>query len=132
MKAHIVKDPRCVLLWHFDAATPGYDALQRAAKTFQLTVRQVTDADLAATVGDLCSGKPAPGFAPLPALPDTPAMIVSGLRHDNGDLNAFIDAVKNGGAELPIRAAVTPTSRKWTLLQLLQELHTEHAEVNKA
>ena len=35
-------------------------------------------------------------------------MIVSGLRHDNGDLGQFVDEVRRGGAVIPLRAMVTP------------------------
>ena len=53
-------------------------------------------------------------------------MIISGLRHDNGDLNAFLEGVRRGGAPIPLRAMVTPTSRSWTLGALLEELCQEH------
>lgn len=126
MKAHIVSEPRCVLLWRFGPGQPGYAALERAARSFRLALRPVGDAELGTTVGALCSGKPASPASPLLLVQDTPAMIVSGLRHDTGDLNAFVDAVKAGGAAFPLRAVVTPTSKGWTLAQLLQELQREH------
>lgn len=34
-------------------------------------------------------------------------MIVSGLRHDTGELGHFLDLVKAGGAEFPLRGMVT-------------------------
>jgi len=54
---------------------------------------------------------------------------VSGLRHDTGELGHFLDLVKAGGVEFPLRGMVTPTSKNWTLLQLLQELNSEHETV---
>lgn len=42
-------------------------------------------------------------------------MIVSGLRHDNGDLGQFVDEVRRGGAVIPLRSHGNPTSRSWTL-----------------
>ena len=58
-----------------------------------------------------------------------PAIIVSGLRHDNGELGAFLDLIKMGGASIPVRSMVTPTSKGWTLANLLLELNTEHESV---
>ena len=78
---------------------------------------------MAAKFGDLCQGLPSPAFAPLIAVGDRPAMIVSGLRHDTGELGHFLDLVKAGGAEFPLRGM------DWTLLQLLQELNNEHETV---
>ena len=89
----------------------------------------MADGDLGGIVGDLCAGKPAPAFAPLIAVPDRPAIIISGLRHDNGELGAFLDLVKMGGASIPVRSMVTPTSKQWTLANLLLELNTEHETV---
>ena len=129
MKARIIQEPRCVLLWRFDEKSAGYDALAHAARAYKLKIRCTGDGDLAAKVGDLCRGLPSPAFAPLIKVSDRPAMIVSGLRHDTGELGHFLDLVKAGGAEFPLRGMGTPTSKNWTLLQLLQELNSEHETV---
>ena len=113
MKARIIQEPRCVLLWRFDEKSAGYDALAHAARAYKLKIRCIGDGDLAAKVGDLCQGLPSPAFAPFIKVSDRPAMIVSGLRHDTGELGGM----------------VTPTSKNWTLLQLLQELNSEHETV---
>lgn len=118
MKARIIQEPRCVLLWRFDEKSAGYDALAHTARAYKLKLRCIADGDLAARVGDLCRGLPSPAFAPLIKVSDRPAMIVSGLRHDTGELGRFLDLVKAGGADFPLRGMVTPTSRDWTLLQL--------------
>ena len=120
MKARIIREPRCALLWRIDETYPNYAAITRAAKRYDVKLR---------AVGDLCAGKPAPAFAPLIAVPDRPAIIISGLRHDNGELGAFLDLVKMGGASIPVRSMVTPTSKQWTLANLLLELNTEHETV---
>ena len=129
MKARIIQEPRCVLLCRFDEKSAGYDALAHTARAYKLKLRCIADGDLAARVGDLCRGLPSPAFAPLIKVSDRPAMIVSGLRHDTGELGRFLDLVKAGGADFPLRGMVTPTSRDWTLLQLLQELNAEHDTV---
>ncbi len=64
-------------------------------------------------------------------MPDRPALIVSGLSHQNGELNRFLDMVSASGAALPLRAMVTPTSKEWTLSRLLLELNQEHDAVNE-
>ena len=129
MKARIIRESRCALLWRIDENYPNYAAIIRAAKRYDVKLRTVTDGDLGGIVGDLCAGKPAPAFAPLLAAPDRPAIIISGLRHDNGELGAFVDLIKAGGASIPVRSMVTPTSKNWTLAQLLLELNTEHETV---
>lgn len=129
MKARIIQEPLCVLLWRFDEKSAGYDTLAHAARAYKLKIRCIGDGDLAAKVGDLCQGLPSPAFAPFIKVSDRPAMIVSGLRHDTGELGHFLDLVKAGGAEFPLRGMVTPTSKNWTLLQLLQELNSEHETV---
>lgn len=126
MKAHISAEPRCALVWGFAPGDAGWPALARTARSFRITLRPVTAADLGAVVGDLCAGRPTSSAAlPLQA-PRQAALVVSGLRHDNGELNAFLDTVKAGGVAFPLRAMVTSTSRGWTLAQLLQELAREH------
>ena len=107
MKARIQQEPRCVLLWQ---VAPG--SAEHAAGEA------------------LCPGRHTGGeAAPAPDVPERPAMIVSGLRHDNGDLGQFVDEVRRGGAVIPLRAMVTPTSRSWTLAALLAELNREHEHV---
>lgn len=129
MKAHIVRDPRCALLWRFDAASTGYEALEKAARRCGVTLRLVGNDELGCTVGDLCAGKAAATPAPLAAVPERAALIVSGLSHQTGELGRFIDLVRESGADLPLRAMVTPTSKTWTLAQLLLELNREHEAV---
>ncbi len=125
MKAHIHTEPRALLLWRYGPGDPGYDALERSAHHYRLTIRPMDERMLGATIGDLCAGRAVPGEA-VAAPTDRAAMIVSGLRRDNGDLNAFLDQIKAEGVSIPLRAMVTPTSRGWTLGQLLGELGAEH------
>ena len=106
-----------------------YNHYDDVVNLYDVKLRAVADGDLGGIVGDLCAGKPAPAFAPLIAVPDRPAIIISGLRHDNGELGAFLDLVKMGGASIPVRSMVTPTSKHWTLANLLFELNTEHETV---
>lgn len=121
MKARIVQEPRCALIWRAEPSA----AMELAATRCGCALRVVTDGDLSATVGDLCAGMPSPA-RPASAAVEIPALIVSGLRHDNGELGQFLDAVKACGMQFPLRAMVTPTSKGWTLAALLEELRREH------
>ena len=117
MKARIQQEPRCVLLWQVAPGSAEHAAVEHAA-------------DLGTTMEALCIGRHTGGeAAPAPDVPERPAMIVSGLRHDNGDLGQFVDEVRRGGAVIPLRAMITPTSRSWTLAALLAELNREHEHV---
>lgn len=132
MKAHIHTLPRAVLLWRFGPESTGYPQVLAQAAAYHLTPIVVEESHLDCRIGDLCSGRAATSAVPAQAAQwQTPAMIVSGLRHDNGDLGAFLDAVKRSGAEFPIRATVTPTSERWTLAHLLEELSAEHQALNQ-
>ena len=51
MKARIIQEPRCVLLWRFDEKNAGYDDLAHAARAYKLKIRCIGDGDLAAKVG---------------------------------------------------------------------------------
>lgn len=131
MKAHLAREPRALLLWN----VPLSPAVELVAGNFRCKARVLTAADLDTAVGALCEGRAAaavpsaPDAAPVAAAPDTPALIVSGLRHDNGELSTVLDSLKRLGVTPPLRAMVTPTSKGWTLRALLAELNAEHAAV---
>lgn len=122
--------PRCALLWRFGPQDEAYPRLADVARKFLVTLRCLRDGDLAARVGDLCRGEPGPAFAPLLYLPTPPALIVSGLAHNTGELGLFLDGVRAAGADFPLRAMVTETSAEWTLLQLLRQLEAESAALS--
>ena len=77
MKARIIREPRCALLWRIDESYPNYAAIARAARRYDVKLRPVADGDLGGIVVGLCAGRPAPAFAPLITVPDRPAIIVS-------------------------------------------------------
>lgn len=81
--------------------------MEHAARLSRLKVRLLTAADLGTTMEALCTGRHTGGeAAPAPDVPERPAMIVSGLRHDNGDLGQFVDEVRRAGRVIPLRAMV--------------------------
>lgn len=129
MKAYVNREPRCALVWNFGPGQPGYGVLELAARQYKLRLRAVTAADLGAAIGDLVAGRPGRPMADPPSLPDRAALIVSGLRTDDGSLNGFLDELRRGGAAIPLRAMVTPTSKTWTLGTLLHELNAEHEAI---
>ena len=102
MKARIQQEPRCVLLWQVAPGSAEHAAVEHAARLSRLKVRLLTAADLGTTMEALCTGRHTGGeAAPAPDVPERPAMIVSGLRHDNRDLGQFVDEMRRGGAESP-------------------------------
>ena len=126
MKAESSANPAAPYSGALTKATPAMPpshARPGAMTSSSAPSRTVTSA---ASSGISARAKPAPAFAPLIAVPDRPAIIVNGLRHDNGELGAFLDLIKMGGASIPVRSMVTPTSKGWTLANLLLELNTEH------
>ena len=46
MKARIIREPRCALLWRIDESYPNYAAIERAAKRYEVKLRRVADGDL--------------------------------------------------------------------------------------
>ena len=84
MKARIQQEPRCVLLWQVAPGSAEHAAVEHAARLSRLKVRLLTAADLGTTIEALCTGRHTGGeAAPAPDVPERPAMIVSGLRHDS-------------------------------------------------
>lgn len=128
MKAHLNRDPRCVLVWNFGPEHPGYGVLELAARHYRLRLRAVAPEELNTRIGDLIAGRPAAsavaGTDSVP--PALSAIIISGLSPQDGSLHEFLDEIRRGGADIPLRAMVTPTSRDWSLGALLHELNAEH------
>ena len=106
MKARIQQEPRCVLLWQVAPGSAEHAAVEHAARLSRLKVRLLTAADLGTTMEALCIG-----------------------RHTGGEAAPAPDEVRRGGAVIPLRAMITPTSRSWTLAALLAELNREHEHV---
>ena len=53
MKARIIREPRCALLWRIDESYPNYAAIERAAKRYEVKLRRVADGDLGGIVATL-------------------------------------------------------------------------------
>ena len=51
MKARIIREPRCALLWRIDESYPNYAAIARAARRYDVKLRPVADGDLGGIVG---------------------------------------------------------------------------------
>ena len=52
MKARIIREPRCALLWRIDESYPNYAAIARAARRYDVKLRPVADGDLGGIVGE--------------------------------------------------------------------------------
>ena len=84
MKVHLNQEPRCALVWNFGPDRPGFGILELAARQYKLRLRAVGEAELGATVGNLVAGRPGKPMPEAVSLPDRAALIVSGLRTDDG------------------------------------------------
>jgi hypothetical protein len=133
MKAHVIHEPKAVLLWGFGPGNAGFAQLESLAAQYDLVLCVLEKQDLDTEISALCQTAQVPvagRSAPLltaEAVPEAgPAMVISGLGMPSGALNRFLDEVAHAGLVFPLRAAVTPTSRRWTLRHLLAELAAEH------
>ena len=61
MKARIIREPRCALLWRIDESYPNYAAIARAARRYDVKLRPVADGDLGGIVGGPLRGQASPG-----------------------------------------------------------------------
>ena len=78
MKARIIREPRCALLWRIDESYPNYAAIARAARRYDVKLRPVADGDLGGIVGDLCAGRPVFGRMTSP-----PNRLAAGISPTN-------------------------------------------------
>lgn len=126
MKAKIIPEPKCVLLWNCDPSQPGYDKLRQLCRQAGLEVKHVSGGDAGKTVGLLCGFRGAPQTSALLLLDDAaypPAIIFCGVPQNQ--LSALVDRVNATGLKFPLKAMVTIHNRDWMLAHLLDELTRE-------
>ena len=125
MKAHIARTPRVVLAWDLPEGSVSRTALNDTAARLGMTVNAVDAAHLNSNIAGLC-GLPIPPYAVNPLFERTdfaPAAVFCGLN--DRELDQALSDLRDAGADIPLKAVVTPTSQGWTLAQLLRELSAE-------
>lgn len=148
MKAHLDRArpagpaalPRVALLWGIPDDSPALGPL-RAAERLGLSLRRVDPAEQNATTGRLCgipgagAAAPGPAGAGAPALEPAgaaglPALVLCGLPEAERD--ALLEALRQAGALIPLKAIVTPVNQSWRFGDLLAELAREHAALQRS
>lgn len=126
MKAKIIPEPKCVLLWNCDKSQPGYEKLTALCARYGLEMKHVNGGDVGKTVGFLCGFRGARDTNHLLILDDAaypPTLILCGLPANR--IDRFVDEVNATGVKFPLKAMVTIHNREWMLSALLDELVRE-------
>ncbi|MCH5268609.1 MAG: DUF3783 domain-containing protein [Lachnospiraceae bacterium] len=113
--------------------------LKRALAPLGISVQEVLQSQYALSVGELALGKN-PGGASLSSMPQGSGAalgsraigemtVFSGVTPD--EMDRVIDALKEAGLQIPLKATVTMYNVSWTGYALFQELSREHQEMQK-
>ncbi|MBU3819084.1 MAG: DUF3783 domain-containing protein [Candidatus Faecalibacterium intestinavium] len=128
MKAHIARNQNAgvplVLGWNLSAADRG--VLDGMAPAFGMKLIQVGPADAGKTVAQLLGETPAASPRTLALEPNAypSAIVLANFR--SKDVDTLLDLLKNAKVNIPLKAVVTPTSRRWVFGDLLAHLAEEH------
>ena len=114
MKAHIAAPPVRVLTYGLD--DPTQEGLANVLDKLKIPQRKVDPRELGEMVGFLA------GFP-------SGVLCISGLS--GAKLDRLLQALRQEGVSIPLKAVVTPTNQRWTFLQLIQELQREHEAVTQ-
>ncbi len=110
---------------------PLLPLLTRAFAPINVTVKTVPTEDCAQTLGALAGefGCPRSPVVNETAFPE-PMIVLCGFQ--NMRIDAVLQALQNAGLNLPFKAVLTKSNKKWTPMQLLAELRRERAEMEKS
>lgn len=128
MKAHIARNQNAgvpmVLGWNLAPGDRG--VLDGMAPAFGMKVVPVSPADAGQTVAQLLGEVPVTAPRTLVLEPGVypPAIVLANFR--NKDVDTLLDLLKNAKVNIPLKAVVTPTSRRWVFGDLLAHLEEEH------
>ena len=114
MKAHIAAPPVRVLTYGLD--DPTQEGLANVLDKLKIPQRKVDPREL--------------GDQELQSVADSSGVLcISGLS--GAKLDRLLQALRQEGVSIPLKAVVTPTNQRWTFLQLIQELQREHEAVTQ-
>lgn len=128
MKAHIARNQNAgvpmVLGWNLAPGDRG--VLDGMAPAFGMKVVPVSPTDAGQTVAQLLGEVPVTAPRTLVLEPGAypPAIVLANFR--NKDVDTLLDLLKNAKVNIPLKAVVTPTSRRWVFGDLLAHLEEEH------
>ena len=120
--------PRKLLICGFTPeGQTALDEVLSAAAVADLPLLYAGSADLEETLGDLFGRPDQAGRGEASRMPA--AIIMAGIAEN--ELHQLITSYRSAGLPAPMWATLTPTSEKWTLHQLLQELSAERQALEK-
>ena len=128
MKAHIARNQNAgvpmVLAWNLSAADRG--VLDGMAPAVGMKVQVVSPADAGRTVAQLLGEVEtlAPRTLVLEPNAYPPAIVLANFR--SKDVDTLLDLLRTAQVQIPLKAVVTPTSRRWVFGDLLAHLEEEH------
>ncbi len=93
--------------------------LRQAAEAFKAEVLLTEDSET--PVGMILDGA---AGEPAAEAPQETCLLIAGF--DRGTLSGFVDALRECGVYIPLKAAYTPHNREWSFTQLIAELRREH------
>jgi len=105
--------------------------LKMAFAPVNITLKSVPTEDCAQTLGALAGefGCPRSPVVNESAFPE-PMLVLCGFQ--NARIDAALTALQTAGLNLPYKAVLTKSNKKWTPVQLLAELRRERSEMEKS
>ena len=134
MKAHIARNQNAgvplALGGNLSAADRG--SLEGIAPAFGMKLRPVSPADAGKTVAQLLGEVEVKTSRTLVLEPGAypPALVLANFREK--DLDTLLDLMKQAQVNIPLKAVVTPTSKRWVFGDLLAHLQEEHTAFTAA
>lgn len=113
------------LLYGLPEDTPAGGAARAVFAGLGVAVREVTAQQLLYPAGTLAGygGPPGPRF--FGKAPEEPALLMAGFSR--AMLDTALDALRESGVSVPLKAVLTPHNQGWSMLELIGELRREHA-----
>ncbi len=118
-----------LLLYGLGEDTSRGERLRNVLREIRMPWRDLEAADLYRKIGNLAGLKepPAPERKPPEELPETELMLMCGVSDERMD--ALFDALRREGLSIGHKASLTEHNRKWSLMDLLEEIVGEHRVV---
>ncbi len=135
MKAHILKEPETLLLYHLEADTLKGSTVRKIADELQISVLDAQESKLTQKLGQHLG---APGFPALSSEIDPESnspfieevIIFRGMSREK--IGEFLDKLRQNNVTINLKCTVTPTNLNWPLCRLFDELQREHFALNRS
>lgn len=117
-----------LLIFHLDDTE--YKKLEQIARNLKIRYERIADTDYNQTLESLVSGKESPLTASFTGKVPTESLL---LMCDFTDkrMDKLLFELRKAGVSIDFKAVLTPTNQKWTVPQLMFEMHKERAAYKK-